>query len=90
VGPETLLSVRRLVGEDVVWLAPDVPAVTATPCLAQVRAHGEQVAGSVTLAGGRVVVELDEPMRGVAAGQSLVIYQGTRVIAQATIAKRLL
>ena len=93
VGPETLLSVRQLVGEDVVWLAHDVPAVDPTQCLAQVRAHGEPVAGSVRLgpddAGrDRMLVELDQPMRGVAAGQSLVIYQGTRVIAQATIAKR--
>jgi len=88
VGPETLLSVSRLEGGDVVWLAPDVPAAAPTRCLAQVRAHGEPVAGSVTLAGDRMVVDLDQPMRGVAAGQSLVVYQGTRVIAQATVAKR--
>ncbi len=36
----------------------------------------------------RMVVELDDPMRGVAAGQSLVVYDGTRVLGQATIAKR--
>ncbi len=29
VGPETLLSVRELVGEQTVWLAPDVPALDA-------------------------------------------------------------
>jgi tRNA-specific 2-thiouridylase len=34
-----------------------------------------------------VTVTLDEPMRGVAAGQSLVIYQGTRVLGQATITR---
>lgn len=88
VGPETLLSVLELVGEQVVWLAPDVPAVQPTPCHAQVRAHGEPVAGSVVRAGDRVTVVLDEPMRGVAAGQSLVIYEGTRVLGQATIVKR--
>jgi tRNA-specific 2-thiouridylase len=88
VGPETLLSVRELVGEQTVWLAPDVDAASPTPCLAQVRAHGEPVAGSVVRAGDRVTVELDEPMRGVAAGQSLVIYDGTRVLGQATILKR--
>jgi len=88
VGPETLLSVRTLVGEDVVWLAPDVPAMRPTPCLAQVRAHGEPVPGSVVRTADRMTVELDESMRGVAAGQSLVIYDGTRVLGQATIAKR--
>ena len=38
--------------------------------------------------GDRVRVELDEPMRAVAAGQSLVIYSGTRVLGQATIVTR--
>jgi len=99
VGPESLLSVRELVGEDVVWLAPDVNADGSTSasgparCLAQVRAHGDALPGTAVRVTGddgaeRMIVTLDEPMRGVAAGQSLVIYQGTRVIAQATIAKR--
>jgi len=93
VGPQTLLTVYTLTGEDVVWLAPDIPAVEATRCFAQVRAHGDAIPATVHRivdAEGcdRMVVELDEPMRGVAAGQSLVVYDGTRVIAQATVAKR--
>lgn len=88
VGPETLLSVRELRGDQVVWLAPDVPAAEPTPCLAQVRAHGEAIPASVVREGDTVTVTLDEPMRGVAAGQSLVVYQGTRVLGQATITKR--
>lgn len=93
VGPETLLSVRQLRGEDVVWLAPDVPASEPTPCLAQVRAHGEAIPASVVRVTDQagvegMVVDLDAPMRGVAAGQSLVVYQGSRVIAQATVARR--
>jgi tRNA-specific 2-thiouridylase len=31
------------------------------------------------------VVRLEEPMRGVAPGQSVVLYQGTRVLGQATV-----
>ena len=93
VGPETLLSVRHLRGDSVVWLAPDVPALEPTPCLVQVRAHGEALAGTVTrqvddAGADHMVVNLDTPLRGVAAGQSLVVYQGTRVIAQATVAPR--
>ncbi|WP_296666095.1 tRNA 2-thiouridine(34) synthase MnmA [Demequina sp.] len=88
VGPETLLSVTRLVGERTVWLAPDVPADSATPCAAQVRAHGTPVPGSVVRAGDAIEVHLETPLRGVAAGQSLVIYQGSRVIGQATLARR--
>ena len=58
--------------------------------MAQVRAHGDpvdararveaQVDGSNVL-----VATLIEPMRGVAPGQTMVIYQGTRVLGQATI-----
>lgn len=87
VGPETLLSVRTLVGEDVVWLAHDVPCTSPTAVEVQVRAHGAPVAGVATRDDARVTVALEESMRGVAAGQSLVLYQGTRVLGQATIAR---
>ncbi len=87
VGPETLLSVSRLVGDDAVWLAPDVPASEPTPCEVQVRAHGAPVPARVIRRAGRLEAELDAPLRGVAAGQSLVIYQGSRVLGQATLAR---
>jgi tRNA-specific 2-thiouridylase len=88
VGPETLLSVAHIEGDQVVWLAVDVPAATPTPCTLQVRAHGEPAPGRVTLAGGRMLVDLDSPMRGIAAGQAMVAYAGTRVLGQATVGAR--
>jgi tRNA-specific 2-thiouridylase len=87
VGPETLLTVRTLTADAVVWLSPDVPCAEPTRCEVQVRAHGEAVPATVAVEGDRVTVSLDEGMRGVAAGQSLVVYQGTRVLGQATIAR---
>ncbi len=87
VGPETLLSVSTLVGEKAVWLAPDVHADEPTRCEAQVRAHGAPLPGVVTREGDRIVVCLDEPTRGIAAGQSLVVYAGTRVLGQATLVR---
>jgi tRNA-specific 2-thiouridylase len=84
VGPETLLSVTRIVGDDVVWLAGDSPAARPTPCTVQVRAHGTPAPGRVTVSDGRMVVELDAPMRGIAAGQTIVAFSGTRVLGQAT------
>ncbi|SEJ23506.1 tRNA 2-thiouridine(34) synthase MnmA [Demequina mangrovi] len=87
VGPETLLSVRTLVGEDVVWLADDVPALEPTPVEVQVRAHGAPVQGVATRDDARLTVALEEPIRGVAAGQSLVVYQGSRVVGQATLTR---
>ncbi|WP_066464857.1 tRNA 2-thiouridine(34) synthase MnmA [Sanguibacter suarezii] len=58
----------------------------------QVRAHGEPVPARVRAVpdasgpAGRMEVELTgETLRGVAAGQSLVVYLGTRVLGQSTV-----
>ena len=61
--------------------------------MAQVRAHADPVPATARLVRGEVdgeparelVVRLREPLSGVAPGQTLVIYQGTRVLGQATI-----
>ena len=55
------------------------------------RAHGRPVPARVRVdaARGLLHAELGEPLRGIAAGQSLVIYggpDGDRVLAQATVA----
>jgi tRNA-specific 2-thiouridylase len=53
----------------------------------QVRAHGEEVPATAHLTGGDgLVVRLARPVRGVAPGQGLVLYDGTRVMGSATIA----
>ena len=72
----------------------DPPAVERTgpvrpvECLAQVRAHGEAVPAVAWCgdAGEDVQVELRRPMRGVAPGQAVVLYDGDVVIGSATIA----
>ena len=52
----------------------------------QVRAHGDPVpARARRETGGRVRVEVEGDLRGVAPGQSLVLYDGTRVLGQATV-----
>lgn len=86
VGPETLLSIDLIEGSDVVWLAGDVLAGEAVRAEVQLRAHGRALAASVVVRGGGLSVRLDEPERGVATGQSVVVYQGSRVLGQATIA----
>ncbi len=86
VGPESLLSRDRLEGDEVVWLADDVPAAAPVRCEIQTRAHGERHAGTVEIAGGRMTARLDAPARAVAAGQTMVAYSGTRVLGQATVA----
>lgn len=53
---------------------------------AQIRAHGvPSVVSGIFVDGDRMEVRLAQPIRGVAAGQSLVLYRGSRVVAEATI-----
>ena len=54
-------------------------------CLAQVRAHHEPVPCTATYDGERLVARLHEPVRGVATGQGLVLYDGGRVLAAGRI-----
>lgn len=85
VGPPTLLDVDSISAANVRW-------TQATPevgqrCLAQVRAHGDQLPATIEQAsdGGPLVVSLEGTFRGVAPGQSLVLYDDTRVIGSGTI-----
>jgi tRNA-specific 2-thiouridylase len=53
----------------------------------QVRAHGGTAAASADLVDGRLRITLDEPLRGIAPGQTVVLYDpgNDRVRASATI-----
>ncbi|WP_346780960.1 aminomethyltransferase beta-barrel domain-containing protein [Streptomyces sp. SPB162] len=54
---------------------------------AQLRAHGEDVPVTAELVDGELLVDFDgEPVRGIAPGQAVVLYDGTRVVGSATIA----
>jgi tRNA-uridine 2-sulfurtransferase len=87
VGPAAELAVGVVHADRAVWY--DERAHDERAVQVQVRAHGEPVPGVVTGAGpstdGTVRVELVEPLSGVAPGQSLVLYDGTRVLGQATV-----
>ncbi|MGV1003951.1 MAG: tRNA 2-thiouridine(34) synthase MnmA [Candidatus Nanopelagicales bacterium] len=82
VGPPRLLEVSRLDASHVRWCGP----APAGPFEAgvQVRAHGEEYPARVTPGEG-LAIDLAAPIRGVAPGQSAVLYAGTRVIGSATI-----
>lgn len=87
VGPAEALDVAQVHGEQAVWFG-GVPAVGSS-CTVQVRAHGADVP-AVVLAAGPDDVAVDVSgagLRGVAAGQSLVLYDGARVLGQATVAR---
>lgn len=55
--------------------------------MVQVRAHGDAVPAKFAIVDDQMVIRLDEPLLGVAPGQTAVIYAGTRVLGQTTIDK---
>jgi tRNA-specific 2-thiouridylase len=86
VGTADLLGVDALTGEHARWCGPAPQGVVRVG--AQVRAHGEEFPATAWAEGGdgdTVEVRLDERIRGVAPGQSVVLYDGTRVVGSATI-----
>ena len=84
VGPKEALAIAEISGERFSW-AGAAPAASEFDCEVQIRAHADPVRARafVTDAGVRVVP--DEPLNGVAPGQSAVLYVGTRVLGQFTI-----
>jgi tRNA-specific 2-thiouridylase len=97
VGAAELLTVTGLLGDRAVWFVPVEPD-RWFDCSVQVRAHGTPVparARAVPADGGAdgaptgVEVRLDGGLRGLAPGQSAVLYDGTRVLGQATVTSSL-
>ncbi|MGK5632513.1 tRNA 2-thiouridine(34) synthase MnmA [Streptomyces sp. URMC 123] len=85
VGPAEALEVTGLTAIRPRWCgAPptDGPAVYT----AQLRAHGGETEVTAEVVGDELRVEFTEPARGVAPGQAIVLYDGTRVVGSATIA----
>lgn len=88
VGPAAGLDVSVITGHRLVWstgLPPSFPMRT----VAQVRAHGGTVAGSADLVDGLLRLVLDEPIRGIAPGQTVVMYDPSDhyVVGAATITR---
>ncbi|MDT5036714.1 MAG: tRNA-uridine 2-sulfurtransferase [Micromonosporaceae bacterium] len=83
VGPAELLDVDVVVGGSPTWCGP-VPALPFAG-LAQLRAHGAPIPCSADMDGDSLVVRLDESARGIAPGQTVVLYDDDRVIGSATI-----
>ncbi|MDP7703025.1 MULTISPECIES: tRNA 2-thiouridine(34) synthase MnmA [unclassified Mycobacterium] len=89
VGSAAELDVHTLRGRAPVFTAGTAPS-GPIECAVQVRAHGEIADGVAELVDGELVVQLRAPLRGVARGQTLVLYRpdpdGDEVIGSATIA----
>lgn len=91
IGPESLLRMDRITVDHLRWCAS--PPRGRVELGVQLRAHGAEYPVTVDVpaqAGGAegesLTLELAEPVRGVAPGQSAVLYSGTRVVGSGTIA----
>jgi tRNA-specific 2-thiouridylase len=83
IGTQDLLGVDTIVAQHARWCGPAPDGVVAVG--AQLRAHGDEVSSEAWADGDEVHVRLTESVRGVAPGQSVVFYDGTRVVGSATI-----
>ncbi|WP_326547360.1 tRNA 2-thiouridine(34) synthase MnmA [Mycolicibacterium sp. ND9-15] len=88
VGTAADLDVWTLTGERPVFTSGEAPT-GLVECQVQVRAHGGIGDGVAQLRDGRLVVDLRAPLRGVAPGQTMVLYRpdpaGDEVLGSATI-----
>jgi tRNA-specific 2-thiouridylase len=88
VGPAEALEAAEVHAEQPVLTGLTGPA-GAVECEVQLRAHGDTVPATVTIDGRQVTARLHRPVRGVAAGQALVLYRpdlgGDIVLGSATI-----
>ena len=86
VGPREALAVSALAGSRFSWIGePPADATTPFACEVQVRAHADPVAAVAVVRDAELVIEPDQPILGVAPGQTAVVYLGTRVLGQCTV-----
>ncbi len=86
VGPQEALAIAELAGSRYTWcgLGP-VDESSWFDCHVQVRAHGDALEAAAAVIDGELVIRLNEPVYGVAPGQTAVLYLGSRVLGQTTI-----
>ena len=72
-------ALEQVPGEDAVWLGP--PPAAGAGLAMQVRAHADPVDAVVAeVGGGRVLLRPCRPVGAVAAGQTVALYDGDRVV----------
>lgn len=84
VGTAEELDVRDITAQRPVWTGCD-PLATPRECAVQLRAHGEAYPCVARLDGDALQITLAQSARGVATGQTAVLYNGDTVLASATI-----
>ena len=90
VGPEEALAISELAGSRYSWCGKEPQNVgDFFDCEVQVRAHADSVPARAAVIGDELVIRVNQPLFGVAPGQTAVLYQGSRVLGQTTIDRTL-
>ncbi len=90
VGPEEALAISELAGSRFSWCGKEPNNLGEFfDCEVQVRAHADSVPAKAAVVGQELVIRVNQPLFGVAPGQTAVIYQGSRVLGQTTIDRTL-
>jgi tRNA-specific 2-thiouridylase len=85
VGPGELLARRGLVADRASWVAGRLPSEGPFEAQVRIRYRGDDVPAVVEPLGDVIRVELRTPERGVAPGQSVVVYRGEELLGGARI-----
>jgi tRNA-uridine 2-sulfurtransferase len=85
VGPARMLDALTILTAVPTWVGATGPEDLVGEVHVQIRAHGEALPARVTATDTGLRAELDQPVRAVAAGQTLVVYRDDAVLASATI-----
>lgn len=85
VGPGELLARRGLVADRVHWVAGESPAAGPFEADVRLRYRGEDVPAVIDPSGEELTIEFRTPQRGVAPGQSAVVYRGDELLGGARI-----
>jgi tRNA-specific 2-thiouridylase len=88
VGPRERLAIAGLTGASPRWCGAALPPgarLDGPSVMVQLRAHGAEHRARVEVTAAGLEVELRDPAYGVAPGQAVVVYDGTRVVGSATI-----
>ncbi len=80
VGPGEMLARRGLVADRVSWVAGGPPSPGPFEAEVRIRYRGDDVPAVIEPVGDRLRMEFRTPQRGVAPGQSVVLYRGDELL----------
>ena len=86
LGTEGCQSKRTVSASDITFIS-NIPVPEKFSCTAKIRYNAKAYPADITVSDGKITAEFETPQRGVCPGQSLVLYDGDRLIGGGIIDK---